>query len=506
VDAVDVTAGKVQHLSLKGNGSWVSRRAKAQLHARGLGTELTADVDLPVDALRQKRHEPVTAHVAMPTFDVAQVVCTAVRMKLITTGCAQDKAEVTGSAELKRGSVRLRRRAGAEGRGQHARGAYRKLPPTDLTVEVDGPEKGNLSVSAKGTALHGTIDVQASVGRSLRGSSRRPPGRDATDRDAHGPGAHRRAAAQAAARGRAGPARRRGSGLLDADVAGTVSAPSGELKLQGQQLQTPPMDPTDVTSGRGHKAIDATINARDSRGELATLNLDVAASPTSLQTRKTFDDVAVNLDGRFGPLELSRLPIIIGEGRQARRLRGSVLATVQGRGTLQAPTLVATLSSEQLGAGQTPLGKAVVKLNYREAKTQLLAGLSSINGGMLNVDVRTDLDLSYPALRKGLKPTTAPFEARVTAQSFDLAFLNGFTTTLRKVTGTLDIDARATGTVGAPKDWEARVERRDARAVRLWRVPAGASAGEREQRPRLPGRSRGPHRLRVLEADRARHA
>ena len=32
---------------------------------------------------------------------------------------------------------------------------------------MDGPEKGNLSVSAKGTALKGTIDVQASVGRTL---------------------------------------------------------------------------------------------------------------------------------------------------------------------------------------------------------------------------------------------------------------------------------------------------------------------------------------------------
>ena len=37
IDADDVTVGKLQHLFLKGNGSWVSRRAKAQLHARGLG-------------------------------------------------------------------------------------------------------------------------------------------------------------------------------------------------------------------------------------------------------------------------------------------------------------------------------------------------------------------------------------------------------------------------------------------------------------------------------------
>ncbi|HET6982308.1 MAG TPA: translocation/assembly module TamB domain-containing protein, partial [Myxococcaceae bacterium] len=199
------------------------------------------------------------------------------------------------------------------------------------------------------------------------------------------------------------------------------------------------------------KAIDATVNARDSRGALATLKLDVAASPTSLQTRKTFDDVAVRLDGKFGPVDLARLPIVLGEGRQARRLRGSILATVQGGGTLQAPTLVATLSSEQLGAGQTPLGKAVIKVDYHEAKTQLLAGLSSVSGGALNVDARADLDLSYPAIRKGVKPNTAPFEATVRAQKFDLAFLTGFTTTLRRVAGTLEIDAHATGTPESPQ-------------------------------------------------------
>ena len=37
----------------------------------------------------------------MPAFDLGQVICTAVRMTLIVRGCDQDRAEVTGSAELK---------------------------------------------------------------------------------------------------------------------------------------------------------------------------------------------------------------------------------------------------------------------------------------------------------------------------------------------------------------------------------------------------------------------
>ena len=453
VDAADVTAGKVQHLFLQGNGSWVSRRAKAQLHARGLGTELSADVDVPVDALRRRRHEPVKARITMPAFDVAQVVCTAARMKLITRGCADDKAEVSGSAEL---SLDLSGHADAPVLQAAARThglRYRQLPPTDLTLAVDGPAKGNLSVSAKGTALQGTIDVQASLGRSLARlvSDPRPT---ETIRTATLEARARIAGLQLKPLHEAGLLPRDVSGAvsLSADVAGTVGAPTGELTLQGQKLQTPPMDPTEVSLElKAQKAIDVLLEAHDGHGALADVKLGVGASPANLQARNTFDDVPVKLDGKFGPLDLSRLPIVVGEGRLARRLRGTVEATVEGRGSLQAPTLVAQARTAQLGAGQTPLGQAEVKVDYRQARTQLRAALASINGGSLSLDARTDLDLSFPAIRRGLKPTNAPIQATVTAQKFDLAFLTGFTTTLRKVAGTLDIDARASGTLGSPQ-------------------------------------------------------
>ena len=453
VDANDVTAGKVKNLFLKGTGSWISRRAKAQLQARGLGTELSADVDLPLDALRRRRHESVKAQIAMPAFDLGQVICTAVRMKLITRGCEQDKAEVNGSAELK---VDLSGYADAP--VLHATASthavrYRQLPPTDLTLAVDGPEKGNLSVSAKGTALHGSIDVQASVGRSLSllVSDARPAVTVRT--------------ATLEARARIGglqlkplreaeliPREVSGAVSLSADLGGTVSAPSGELTLQVHQFQTPPMDPTDVNlQVEAKKAITAVLDAKDTHGALAQVKVDVGASPANLQARKSFDDVPVKVDGKFGPLDLSRLPLVVGEGRLARRLRGTLEATVQGSGSLQAPTLVAEARTAQLGAGDTPLGKAEAKLDYRKARTQLHAALETVNGGSLKLEAWTDLDLSYPALRRGLKPASAPIDAKLTAQKFDLAFLTGFTTNLRKVAGTLDIDARATGTVGAPE-------------------------------------------------------
>ena len=453
VDAEDVTAGKVQHLSLKGNGSWISRRAKAQLHARGLGTELSADVDLPVDAIRRRRHEPVKAQITVPAFDVAQVICTAVRMKLLTRGCQDDKAEVTGSAEV---SVDLSGHADAPVLQASARThavKYRQLPPTSLTVAVDGPEKGNLSVSAKGTALQGNIDVQASVGRSLAQlvSDARPA---ETLKGAALRARARIEGLQLKPLHEAGflPRDVTGAVSVTADVGGTVTAPTGKVKVQGQHLQTPPMDPTEVTVDLvAEKTLQAMVDAHDARGALANLTLDVGVSPANLQARKSFDDVPMKLDGKFGPLDLSRLPIVVGEGRLARRLQGRVEVVVQGRGSLQAPTLNAAARTEQLAAGQTPLGKAEVTVDYRQAKAQLHAALASVNGGSLNADAHATLDVSFPAIRRGLKPTSAPFQATVTAQKFDLAFLTGFTTTLRKVAGTLDIDAKASGTAEDPQ-------------------------------------------------------
>ncbi|MGZ6133216.1 MAG: hypothetical protein ACXWK9_02100, partial [Myxococcaceae bacterium] len=453
VDAVDVTAGKVQHLFVKGSGDWAAGRARAKLDARGLGTELTADVDVPVDALRHRKHQPVRARISMPAFDVAQVVCAAVQTKLLTRGCDDDRSEVTGKAELEldlsghADAPVLQATASTHGL------RYRKLPPTDLALVVNGPERGNLSVSAKGTALLGSIDVEGSVGRSLAQLvSDAHPGRALESAELRARARiagvqlkplHDAELVQATLEGTVG---------LDADLAGTVDAPTGELTLRAQKFRVQPMDPTEVTVAvKAHQTIDASLEAHDDHGALANVTVEVGASPTNLQTRKTFDDVPFRLDGKFGPVELARLPVVVGEGRQARRLRGTVDASVEGRGTLQAPVLTAQARSANLAAGETPLGKAEFTLDYRKAHTRLRSALATINGGTLELEASTDLDLSYPAFRRGLKASAAPFQAQVVARKFDLAFLTGFTTAVHKVGGTLEMDARASGTLGQPQ-------------------------------------------------------
>ena len=453
VDAADMTLGKLQHLFLKGNGGWDGRRARAKLDARGLGTELTADVDLPVDAVRRRKHEPVRARVSMPAFDVAQVVCAAVRTKLIARGCDEDRAEVSGTAELE---LDLSGHADAPVLQAAAKThglRYRKLPPSDVSVAVNAPERGNLTLSAKGTALLGTFDVEGSIGRSLAQLVSDPhPGRELESAELRARA--RIAGLQLKPLHDAELVREalEGTVSLEADLAGTVGAPTGDLRVQGQQLRVQPMDPTDIVLAlKAHQTIVASVEAHDSHGALANLLVDVGESPANLRARKTFDEVPFRVDGKFGPAELARLPLTVGEGRQARRLRGTLEATVEGRGSLQAPVFTVHAGTANLAAGETALGKAEVQIDYQQAKTRLRSTLASINGGTLEVDGSADLDLSYPAIRRGLKTAAAAFEAKAVARHFDLAFLTGFTSGLNKVAGTLEMDARASGTVGQPQ-------------------------------------------------------
>jgi len=463
IDAEDVTAGKVQHLFVQGSASWVARRARAQLTARGLHTELSADLDVPVDAIRRRRHEALHARISIPSADLAQVVCAAVDARLLSRGCAGGRAEVTGSAELQLDlsghgdapvlQAALRTRAVR----------FRQLPPTDVALTVDGPPRGNLSVSAQGTALQGTVDLRASVDRSLAQlvSDARPA---QALREAGMQARVRIAGLQLRPLRDAGllPRDVDGAVSLTADLTGKVSAPAGDLRLEAKDLRTPPMDPTDVVVEiKAHQTLAAALRASAAHGPLVNVTAEVGASPASLQARSTFDDVPVRVEGKIGPLDLARTPIVVGgEGRQARRLSGTVEATLAGRGSLQAPTLSVDVRATQLAAGQTPLGKAQLTLGYEQARSRLQAALDSINGGSLRAEATANLDLSYPAIRRGLQPGSAPFSATLTAQRFDLGFLTGYTSLIRKVAGTLDVDARATGTLGKPAG-QGRVEWKD---------------------------------------------
>src|SRR5262249_3229025 len=152
---------------------------------------------------------------------------------------------------------------------------------------------------------------------------------------------------------------------------------------------------------QAHQKVVVDVGARDSSGPLLQLQAQIAASSAALQRRTHYDDVPLQLSGTIGPVDLSKLPVTVGgEGRLARKLRGTLQGTVQGQGSLQARVLSVHATNTHLAAGDVELGKSEMQIDYRGGKTTVVVELDSQNGGTLRLDGTVTLDLSYPAIRR----------------------------------------------------------------------------------------------------------
>src|SRR5262249_43372280 len=213
-----------------------------------LDTEPAADVGLPVESIRKRRHVPVRAQVYIPTFDVGRVLCAAVRTGLLRKGCdAEGKPEVTGRAGVR---LDLTGHADtpvlkAEVRTEDLH--YRDLPPTNLLVAVDAPEHGHLAASVEGDTLGGKVDVRATLGHSLSEILSAPRPAELVQ-GAPLASQIRITGLQLEPLHKIDLVEREISGSVDVtgDLGGTVSAPTGEVHLLVHKLQTPPMQPTEL--------------------------------------------------------------------------------------------------------------------------------------------------------------------------------------------------------------------------------------------------------------------
>ncbi len=324
------------------------------------------------------------------------------------------------------------------------------------------------------------------------------------------PRPHRRPAAQAAARGRARPARRwkagrarRRPGRHGGRAHRRAHAPGAEVPdgadgpHRGHHGGEGPADHRGVARGPRRPWVAGQRHGRSGRlaGEPPDPHdLRRRPLPAGRQVRPSGSRAAAGRGGR-GPA--GPAPPRDGGGHASR-----------ARGTLQAPVLTAQARSAKLAAGETPLGKAELTLDYREAQTRLTVRARVAE--RRHARARRLGGASTSPIRRsaaGSSASARPSRHTAVARKFDLAFLTGFTTALREVGGTLEIDARASGTVGKPQG-QGKLEWKDgvvglAGFGEYQRVHLLA---EREQRPHRARRPRGPHRVRLAEAHRARDA
>ena len=138
------------------------------------------------------------------------------------------------------------------------------------------------------------------------------------------------------------------------------------------------------------------------------------------------------------------------QARGSRSVEGRVKGTLRIEGTAGAPVAQASVSVNDLGQRGTALGQGHGTWAYARRQHQLALALDAPGGGVLRAEGTATLDLSLPALRRGIEPSKARIAASLRAERFTLAFLSRLVPGVRDIAGQLDGHLRAEGVAAAP--------------------------------------------------------
>jgi translocation and assembly module TamB len=236
---------------------------------------------------------------------------------------------------------------------------------------------------------------------------------------------------------------------------GRISAPAGELTVKAHGASGPNFPATDGTltaayapaTGRGD------LDLRVVRGgqTLSSAEAQVRLPPGQLPDLAALTKAPLQARLALGPLEVQKIVPGGTSGNRLQRLRGRLEAQAQLSGTLADPRARVAARLLQVQLGGVSLGEAQLNASYQTRKAQAQVQLTSANQGRLQLDTSTTLDLSLPSLQRGLKTEKAPLQAHLQARGFDLALFSGLSDVVPVVGGTLEADARVSGTIGDPR-------------------------------------------------------
>jgi autotransporter translocation and assembly factor TamB len=255
------------------------------------------------------------------------------------------------------------------------------------------------------------------------------------------------------------PPARKLAGRLDAEVHARGRLPAPELDVKAS-LRDGRLDRFSGValdlSARNRPQVGIEAKLRALRGGQPVLELDgkVGAPLEDLIPRRALANVPLVVDARVGPLRVQRLGLptaTAGPGVGRPVFQAQVHAQLGARGTLADPAVRLRVLADQARLGNTPLGGAELRFAYQDAQPRLQARVDSAGGGKLDLSVEANVDLSLPALRRGLQPRTIPLQGSLSARALDLGILSGLSDTVREVAGRLEAEGKLAGTVGAPQ-------------------------------------------------------
>jgi len=460
--------GRYQGLSLALQGRYRDRRAQGTLDVAGLGTSLHAKVDAPTAWPLTSVREPLALELTVPDTDMGPVLAALhIRTPRPVAGRVQLALHLQGTGVAPSLHLELTgREVAVDGQplgdvALHLAGDPRTPLTVALALGADAHRPfpapsppapgGNTPLAPSGGLATGTLSLR--TGLSLAGLATHPP----TAREL----ARARIEASGELRNISLPILSRlartadpwaGSAALRLSASGTALAPQGAVNLRVFGATAPRFPPTDAR-------LDAQVGPRDTRlavriartgHPLASASLIWKLPAARLRDRAALARAPLELSAAIGPVRVHRSGLPGTSDQVASdELTASLQAGLSVHGSLERPEIVSTVSVRDGHLGKQPVGTADATLTYSARRIVADARLRSASGGALHLQGHAQADLGYPQVTR-LDGGAIPFDASVTGQSFDLAWMSALSRSVRSVAGQLSTAITVHGTPRAP--------------------------------------------------------
>ncbi|MFL5322065.1 MAG: translocation/assembly module TamB domain-containing protein, partial [Myxococcaceae bacterium] len=430
----------VKNVALALNGGYEQDRVSGTVQLSADPGAANGQFDVPITALLKRRHEPLSVTLDVPKFEL-QKALTALGRTEQAAGDVALNLSVKGYADDPELVLTVR--------GEGVR--YEAYPPADqpaakffLEVKPAG-ERGQLAA---------TLDAEAYRSHAL--ASLQTPFTVAMLR-AHPPTTEELKSADVRVELNADRVDLsafgkdlKGTAALALKMTGSANEPLGTLDVSVASAQRGDMTPVNGTAKLSLEKERVHLGSTVSNAGATLLSLDAAvnAPPSALLDQKALERTPLSVELQLSPTSVATLEAL--SGNSESDLKGTVDAHFSAKGTLDAPELRLDGQVLKFGVADQALGQIKLAYSYRSTAHELALNLGSPSGGYAAIKAKTTLEVSLPALNRGVDVNAAPLDATLKADKFDLAFLSGISPKLRAISGTLDAEGHAGGTVGLP--------------------------------------------------------
>lgn len=193
--------------------------------------------------------------------------------------------------------------------------------------------------------------------------------------------------------------------------------------------------PTRIARSAGSMIIDSLELRPSVGGAQIRINGEI---PRSQPGQLAITGYGIDLKDIYGILQ-----------RDTADVTGSLGVELDIGGTARAPTITGTmtLGDARFGDFQAPFVQGVMNYENQQLDANLLLWRTGVQ--VLTIEARLPLDLAFTSVRN--RQVDGPLSVRAVADSVDLALMEAFTPTVRRVQGLLKADVEVSGTWDAPQ-------------------------------------------------------